>query len=178
MTATRSSHPRSTWWFSLPGVFLLGALISASVAWWLIAVPVATMRNAQKHVGHFGLVYLHMIGGSIMLSVGAFNLYTGATRNFFRYHRRFGLIYLVGGSLAASAAIALALGTVHDPQQAFTFNLSGVRGMGISLATLAVAWLVSASMAFRAARNKRFESHRVWMIRSYVLAWSFVLCRL
>jgi hypothetical protein len=33
-------------------------------------------------------------------------------------------------------------------------------------------------MAYRAARNRRFDAHRAWMIRSYVLTWSFVLCRL
>ena len=32
-------------------------------------------------------------------------------------------------------------------------------------------------MAWRAARNRRYDNHREWMIRSYVLAWSFVLCR-
>jgi hypothetical protein len=32
-------------------------------------------------------------------------------------------------------------------------------------------------MAYRAARNRRYDTHRDWMIRSYVLAWSFVFCR-
>lgn len=32
-------------------------------------------------------------------------------------------------------------------------------------------------MAFRAIRNRRIEQHRVWMIRSYVAAWTFVFCR-
>ena len=33
-------------------------------------------------------------------------------------------------------------------------------------------------MAYRSVRNKRYDSHRDWMIRSYVLAWSFVFCRI
>ena len=33
-------------------------------------------------------------------------------------------------------------------------------------------------MGYRAARNRRSDSHRAWMIRSYVLTWSFVSCRL
>jgi len=33
-------------------------------------------------------------------------------------------------------------------------------------------------MAYRGARNRRYDSHRQWVIRSYVLAWSFVFCRI
>ncbi len=28
------------------------------------------------------------------------------------------------------------------------------------------------------ARNRRIDSHRAWVVRSYVLVWAFVLCRL
>ena len=50
--------------------------------------------------------------------------------------------------------------------------------IGWALAALGMAWLGSTAMAVRAARNRRFDSHRAWMIRSYVLVWAFVLCRL
>jgi hypothetical protein len=50
--------------------------------------------------------------------------------------------------------------------------------MGVSLASLSIAWLIASGMALRAAINRRFDSHQAWMIRSYVLTWSFVLCRL
>lgn len=33
-------------------------------------------------------------------------------------------------------------------------------------------------MAWRAIRNRRIEAHRDWVIRSYVLTFSFVVCRL
>jgi hypothetical protein len=48
----------------------------------------------------------------------------------------------------------------------------------MSTLTLALAWLGCAAMAYRAVRNKRYDSHRDWIIRSYVLAWSFVFCRI
>ena len=50
--------------------------------------------------------------------------------------------------------------------------------MTISLLTLAAAWLASAAMAYRAVRNGKYGEHRDWIIRSYVLAWSFVFCRI
>ena len=48
----------------------------------------------------------------------------------------------------------------------------------VSLLTLSVAWLAFAALGWRAARNRRFPSHAQWMIRSYVLAWAFVFCRI
>ncbi len=39
-------------------------------------------------------------------------------------------------------------------------------------------WVCAAAMAWRAASNRRFDSHREWMIRSFVLTWTFVFCRL
>jgi hypothetical protein len=139
----------------------------------VIAAPVATLSNLGKHVGHFGLVYVHMLGGTIMLFCGAINLYVGATRRHFKYHKLVGRLYLIGGSLGAIIAIAIALGPAHKRDGTIMLtNLSS------SLCVLAMAWLVAAAMAYRAVRNRRFDSHRDWIIRSYVLAWAFVFCRL
>ena len=161
-----------SWWLSPMGVLLFAALISSMLAWWLIAAPVAAFENANKHPEHFGLLYVHMLGGSVMLFFGCFNLYVGATRKFFKFHKLVGRCYLLGGSIGAITAITLALSPAHksDPSVVFT-NLSS------SLVTLALAWLTAAAMAYRAVRNRRFDSHRDWIIRSYVLAWAFVFCR-
>lgn len=164
---------------SAPGLLLIAAMVSGAYAWCLIAVPVATLENVAKHRGHFRAVYAHMIGGTIMLALGAANLYVGTTRRFFRYHRALGRTYLLGGSIGALLALALALGNGHrNPPDPLSFRLADVSDTGIALASLAIAWLAASVMAFRAARNRRFDAHRAWMIRSYVLTWSFVLCRL
>ena len=158
MTATnRPTDSKLSWWLSSTGVLLFTALLSSALAWWLIALPVATLENIGKHPGHFGPLYIHMLGGSVMLFCGGVNLYIGATRKHFKFHKLVGRLYLLGGSLAAITAIGLALGPAHktDPSVLFT-NLSS------SLATLAVAWLAAAAMAYRAVRNRRFDSHRDW----------------
>ena len=178
MTPLRGTDDLRGWWLTFPGLLLIGALATGAMAWWLIAAPVAGFGNADKHSGHFGLVYLHMLGGTLMLFLGAANLYIGTTRRHFRYHRIFGYSYLIGGSVNAPIAFVLALGKVHDQKLAFTFHLATISDTGIALASLATAWLAASAMAFRAVRNRRFDSHRAWMIRSYVLTWSFVLCRL
>lgn len=172
-SATRS------WWGTAPGIILLLAIVSSVPAWVLIALPVATLSNIAKHPAHFPLVFLHMLGGTVMLVLGALNLYVGSTRRLFRFHRVIGYSYLVGGTLGAASALALSLANVHGEFiEPFAFELTKVGDLGFALAALSIAWLVTAAMALRAAINRRFDSHRDWMIRSYVLVWSFVLCRL
>jgi hypothetical membrane protein len=161
------------WWLSGNGLLLMAAAFSSVCAWLLIAAPVATLGNVARHAGHFGLVYVHMLGGTTMLLFGTLNLYIGATRRHFRYHRLVGRIYMIGGAIAAVLAIWLALGPAHKSDATVAFTNSAA-----SLTMLSTAWLVAASMAYRAVRNRRYDSHRDWTIRSYVLAWSFVFCRI
>lgn len=165
--------PTRTWWLSATGLLLLASIVTSAWAWQLIATPVATLANIQQHAGHFGLVYLHMLGGTLMLSCGAINLYIGATRRHFRHHRLVGRAYLAGGTCAALLALFITLGPSHKADASVIFT-----NLSTSLAMLATAWLVAAGMAYRAVRNRRYDSHRDWMIRSYVLAWSFVFCRI
>ena len=100
------------------------------------------------------------------------NLYIGTTRKYFKYHKLIGRIYLIGGALGAIAAMVITSSPAH---KAAGITLTST---SISLLTLGSAWLLAAAMAYRAARNRRYDSHREWMIRSYVLVWSFVFCRL
>lgn len=168
-----------SWWTTGPGLLLFAAIVTSAWAWGLIAYPVATLANVAEHPKHFSIVFVHMAGGTLMLLLGAANLYVGSTRRFFRFHRKIGYIYLVGGAIAASLAFVLAIASGHgEAGGEFRIQLDAISDTGFALAGLALAWLGSAAMAYRAARNRRFESHRAWMIRSYVLTWSFVLCRL
>ena len=160
---------------------LLGALLSSLWAWWLIATPVLSVSAAglSKHAGHFNLVYLHVLGGTIMLFLGLANLYIGSTRRFFRYHKVLGRAYLVGGGFGTIAAIVITTSVDHKGSGVVAFpGIGNFSNTTISLLTLSVAWLLAAGMALRAVRNRRYESHRDWMIRSYVLVWAFVFCRI
>ena len=101
------------------------------------------------------------------------NLYIGLTRTGFRWHRLVGRVYLAGGGLGALLAIVATSGVAHKPADGPVLTNATV-----SLLTLATAWLFAAGLGWRAARHHRIDSHRDWMIRSYVLAWSFVFCRI
>jgi len=160
-------------WRTRNGSLLAAALFTSAIAWWMIAWPVATLSNVADHRGHFVLTFAHMVGGTGMLVLGGLNLYLAARKDRFALHRRIGQGYLVVGSFGALVAIAITLTPAHkatgDPLLTNT---------AVSLLTLAAAWLAFAGLGWRAAKNRRFVSHADWMIRSYVLVWSFVFCRI
>ena len=169
----RSGPKRAMIWRTRNGLLLAAALLSSAVAWWMIAWPVATLARAPDHQGHFLLTFAHMIGGTGMLFLGGLNLYLAARKDNYPLHRRIGQSYLLFGAFGALVAIFITLSPAH--KQAGGPILTNAT---ISLLMLATAWLSFAALGWRAARNRRFASHGDWMIRSYVLVWSFVFCRI
>ncbi len=151
----------------LPGLLFALAILSTLPILWLIVRPMLTGAGWPQHAEHLPIVLLHVGGGLAMLGLGSAALYIGWTRKAFRRHKWFGYSYLLLGGIGALAALIVSIQAPHPP-----------RSLYIATGTLALAWLAVAAMAWRAARNRRFEEHRQWMVRSYVLTWSFVGCRL
>jgi hypothetical protein len=151
----------------VPAILFALALLSTLPILWRVVLPMLSGTNWPEHGGHVPVVLAHAIGGLAMLGLGAAALYIGWTRKAFRRHKWFGYSYLILGGSGAVFALVLSIQAPHPP-----------RSLYIATGTLALVWLAVATMAWRAARNKRFDSHREWMIRSYVLTWTFVGCRL
>ena len=172
-TQTSAKAMTLTFWLGRNGILLAGALVSSMAAWWLIAWPVATLSNVASHTGHFALTFAHMVGGTGMLTLGGLNLYLAARKQHYRIHRRVGQAYLSFGTFAALIAGWLAMTPAHK-----TAGAPVLTNISVSLLMLATAWLACAGLGLRAARNRRFASHGEWMVRSYVLVWSFVFCRI
>ena len=173
MASEFAAARRGSLWASRNGVLLALAIASSAIAWWMIAWPPLTFANAAKHSGHFAVTYAHVVGGSGMLLFGGLNLYLAAAKNNYPLHRLVGRLYLGFGGFGATAAMLVTSTMAHKP--AGTPVLTNAT---VSLLTLGTAWLAFAALGWRAARNRRFASHGQWMIRSYVLAWSFVFCRI
>jgi len=151
----------------IPGALFALAILSTLPILWLIVRPMLNGANWPHHVSHLPILLVHVAGGLCMLVLGAAALYIGWTRKAFRRHRWFGYGYLGLGGTGAVAALIVSFQAPHAPYSLY-----------IATGTLAAVWLAVAGMAWRAARNRRFDSHREWMIRSYVLTWTFVGCRL
>ena len=164
---------RRSLWGTRNGILLASALLSSAIAWWMIAWTPLTLANVDEHPKHFALTYAHVLGGTGMLLFGGLNLYLAARKDHFPLHRMIGKTYLAFGVLGSVSAIVVTSSMAHKP--AGTPILTNAT---VSLLTLAAAWLAFAGLGWRAARNRRFPSHSQWMIRSYVLAWAFVFCRI
>ncbi len=164
---------RPSIWWTRNGALLAAALVSSAVAWWMIAWPPLTLSNLADHPQHFALTYAHSIGGSGMLLFGGLNLYLAARNSRSTLHRVAGRAYLMFGVLGSVTAMTVTSSMAHKPAGGPILTNATV-----SLLTLAMAWLAFAALGWRAARNRRFPSHAQWMIRSYVLAWAFVFCRI
>ena len=164
---------RRSLWTTRNGILLAAAIISSAVAWWMIAWLVATLSNVGVHKGHFAQTFAHMIGGTGMLFLGGLNLYLAARNNNYPLHRKVGKAYLAFGAFGAVVAMVVTASPAHK-----TPGGPILTAISVSLLTLATAWLCFATLGLRAARNRRFQSHSQWMVRSYVLVWSFVFCRI
>jgi Predicted membrane protein (DUF2306) len=106
-----------------------------------------------------------LVPGTIALAVAPVQYWLGYSSRHRAWHRALGRTYITCVLLSSGPAVALAL----------TNTISWVYGLGVL--GLAAAWLLTTGMAWRAARNRRFDQHRDWMIRSMVVTFGFVWFR-
>jgi hypothetical protein len=110
-------------------------------------------------------LFLHIAGGTLALFAGPFQLWSGLRDRHRPIHRWTGRVYVTGVLLGGVAAFYLAF-------------FSQPRSFGIALFAMAVAWWVTVGVAIVAVKQYRIEAHRAWMIRGYVVTFSFVTFRM
>lgn len=156
---------------------------AASPAWWLmlaLAAGIAAygMSFMWRGVDAFPdqlltsfyrwpwAIWFHVAFGGIALVTGALNFRHSIRRTRPAVHRRLGEIYLLSCALLGSAGLFL------------SFFAYGGLANRLGFLGLAVATLITTSMAYRAARARRFNDHRRWMIRSYAMILAAVTLRI
>jgi hypothetical protein len=108
---------------------------------------------------------IHVAGAGTALLLVAFQLLP-AIRRRRAVHRWVGRVYASACIVGGSAGFAVAMGTTAGPIAATGFGL------------LAVIWIYVTSQGWLAARARRFDEHRAWMIRSFSLTFAAVTLRL
>lgn len=111
-------------------------------------------------------IFAHAAGAATALLVGPAQLLAGLRARRPRLHRWSGRLYVAGCALGGLAGAALALGVSTGPIASAGFL------------ALALAWLAATGLGFAAARGRRIEAHRRWMIRSFALTFAAVTLRL
>lgn len=107
----------------------------------------------------------HMIFGGIAILSGPVQFSSRVRRQYPQFHRILGRFYVGSIMIAAPMGIVIPLVGPKDP-----FFTTGVIVHG-SL------WFVTTLMAFLTARNRHILQHKQWMVRSYILTFSFVITR-
>lgn len=112
------------------------------------------------------MFYVHVVAASAALVIGPFQFSTRLRRRFTRAHRVAGRIYVVAVVLGGVSGLLIA------PSN--SAGAVGTAGFGM----LAVLWVASVAMAYRAARRRDLAHHQAWMIRNYALTFAAVTLRL
>lgn len=112
------------------------------------------------------VLILHAVTGLAALTIGPFQLAASIRNRWPRLHRISGRVYL--GSIAVSGTTGFWL----------AFYTVGGLPATAGFATLAVLWLVSGALAWRAILGRDFRAHRAWMMRAYALTFAAVTLRI
>lgn len=109
----------------------------------------------------------HLSGGILALLIGPFQFWKNFRNKYIKLHRTLGKVYL----------IAILVSAICSTVMAWTVAIQINFAWAFSLQMLAVAWITTSFMAYYTIRKKQIESHRQWMVRSYIITFGFISFR-
>jgi hypothetical protein len=133
--------------------------------------------NVAPHLfeNHKLLFRLHIACGIAAITLGLFQFIAALRRARPAVHRCLGLAYVTAVLIGGVSGFPLSFYiTDAVPASMRPSVYPAVAGF----ASLAVAWTTVTAIAFVRARQRNYDSHRAWMIRSYCLTFAAVTVRL
>ena len=155
---------------------LLGALLApvAIIALWFICKYVLHYWLDMSRTSYTDYYWSrragllpHSAGGVLALTSGVAQIWLGLTGRTGALHRALGKVYCAGVLIGSLGGFYMAL-TIPPPHFAYAGGLFA----------LSTVWLLTTTMAVIAIRNRQFEQHREWMLRSYTVTFAFATFRL
>jgi uncharacterized membrane protein YozB (DUF420 family) len=107
----------------------------------------------------------HLITAVIPLITGPFQFWTWFRNHHIKWHRLLGKIYIFGCLLGGMSALYLGITQPYP-------------GSIVPTLILATLWLFMTSAAWITIKRRNVQAHRLFMIRSYTLALSFIFLRI
>lgn len=146
----------------------IGVAAYAAVAYSLL--PLGALVHPDMKIAfqtHSAAIYTHIFASIAALALGPFQFFTQGRAKYARLHRLSGRVYLlVGVLLGGSAGLYMA-----------QFAFGGLIAR-VGFTVLALAWLSTGFMAYRAIRRRDIQNHRRWMIRNFALTLAAVSLRI
>jgi len=182
--------------------FLALAAALTSARYFLVPPRLLFPTESLAFSRHHMWTLLHIAGGTVAITVGLFQ-FVGSLRDAYPWvHRAMGYLYLSAVFLAGCVGLRLSPDTpVFAAQGLIDLTSMDLSMLGLSpsflgyssssrfspnqfflvmvgFGTLALVWLLTAALALARARQRRFDEHRAWMIRSYSLTFAAATVRL
>lgn len=107
----------------------------------------------------------HLCTAIAPLVAGPFQFWKWFRTHHISWHRLLGKIYIIGSLSGGISAMYLGVTIIYE-------------GSRLPLFFLSLLWLFMTSAAWITIKRKNVKAHRLFMIRSYVLAMVFVMLRL
>ena len=124
---------------------------------------------------HRSLFRLHIACGIAALTLGLFQFMARLRNARPQVHRLLGFSYVTAVMVGSATGFPLSF-YIADAVPAWM--RADVYAAVAGFASLAIAWASVTLMAFIRARQRRYDSHRAWMIRSYSLTFAAVTVRM
>lgn len=162
---THRPRRRRAWWlllFATPWLLILAYMLSA-----YLPPDIRTSRVAMNGDQlHYWLLVAHIGTAAVATVAGLPQFWPWLRTNHPRIHRWTGRVYLFAG-VFPSMVLAIPVAALSP---------LGFGNMS-ALFTLDLLWIITAVAAYRAARQRRFAQHRVWMIRNYAMIVASIVSR-
>jgi len=102
------------------------------------------------------LTLLHILPGSLFLTLALFQFMPGIRQKHLQLHRWMGRVLVICGLIIGISALVMS----------FTMNIGGPNETAATT-LFAIVFLICLIKAYRHIRRKEAERHREWMIRAY-----------
>lgn len=110
------------------------------------------------------LIIPHVMAGMIALISGPLQFSSRLRRIHPKFHRILGRIYIC--AVFVAAPLAMIMSNHRGDSRAIHFVIANFVQGG--------TWMIVTAAAFVTARNRHFQQHREWMVRSYAVTFTFV----
>ncbi len=111
------------------------------------------------------ILIAHITAGGGALVLGPLQFWGRLRTRYTNLHRWTGLFYLLSILVSSACAVILSFTTAYEVNWSYAFSLQ----VWVSV------WIITTIIAYRAALQKKFELHREWMTRSYIVTLAFII---
>ncbi|HXC97497.1 MAG TPA: DUF2306 domain-containing protein [Edaphobacter sp.] len=163
-TRIRDSIPANAKSRLKPALWVVMAAMTLSVVFYS-EIPLLRQVKERAYLSTIPwMIIPHVLCGITALLSGPIQFSSRLRHRFPKFHRLLGRVYV--GSVFIAAPLGVVMSNHRHDANAIHFVAANVVQAG--------TWVITTAAAFLTARNRHFQQHREWMIRSYAVTFTFV----